>query len=315
MDIKLSSHHGRWKLIFLVEASWHWIGLQFFCWTEFLQKGRIRMKSMAIWLVAVVVVCLDLSTAHAEEQPVNIAMWKRFTLYGGAQFYAADGEFTNTVEGEDDISVDMGDLGLDETQATPVAGAIAHFWSRRLTLRFDYFGYHDDANATADFEFDWDGETIPVDAALDSNLDLDIYALNLSYNFIRSDRARLGAGLGIHLADVDIGVSGSVSGVVVASGDADVLAPLPNIYLTGAYAFTDNILTRASVGGFSLKYGDWDGRLFFVNAFLEYWPWEHVGIGAGYRYVDAHVEYDPGHKIEEYDFTLPGLMLYMAVGF
>ncbi len=273
------------------------------------------MKSRGIWLAAMLMVCLGFTSAWAEGQPVNRGMWKSFTLYGGAQFYEADGEFTNTVEGEDDISVDMGDLGLDETQISPVAGAIANFWSRRLTLRFDYFGYHDDANARADFEFDWDGETIPVGAELDSNLDLDIYVLNLSYNFIRSDRAQLGVGLGIHLADVDISVTGTVGGSVVASGDADVLAPLPNFYLTGAYALTDNILARAAAGGFSLSYGDWDGRLLFVNLFIEYWPWEHVGFGAGYRYVDAHVEYDPGHKIEEYDFTLPGPMLYMAVGF
>jgi hypothetical protein len=103
--------------------------------------------------------------------------------------------------------------------------------------------------------------------------------------------------------------------VTVASGDADVLAPLPNFYLSGAYAFTDKILARAGAGGFSMSYGDWDGRLLFVNAFLEYWPWQHVGFGAGYRYVDAKVDYEPGHKKEEYEFTLPGPIAYIAIGF
>ena len=109
------------------------------------------------------------------------------------------------MEGQPDVSVDEDDLGLDDDKITPVAGAVTNFWNRRLTLRFDYFGYHDDANAKADFEFDWDGETIPVNADLNSNLDLDIYAINLSYNFIRSDRTRLGVGLGVHLADAVCG--------------------------------------------------------------------------------------------------------------
>jgi hypothetical protein len=273
------------------------------------------MKSGGIWLAAAVMVCLGVTGAWAEEPPSNGAIWKRFTVYGGAQFIQADGEFKYVRQGSPDIGVDLDDLGLDDNQISPAFGAIMHFWDRRVTLRFDYFGYHDDANATADFEFDWNGDTIPVGAALDSNLDIDIYAVNLSYNFIRSDRARLGLGLGLHAADLDMGLTGTVNGVVVASGDAEVLAPLPNAYLTAAYAFTGQILVRGATGGFSLSYADWDGSMWFANVFLEYWPWKHVGFGAGYRYIGVDVDYEPGHKKETYDFKLPGPMLYLAVGF
>ena len=263
-----------------------------------------------------IVCCLGFTSAWAEEQTFTSPLDKRFTFYGGAQFYQADGKFKNSVDGQPDVSVDMDDLGLDDNKISPAAGGIINFWGRRLTLRFDYFGYHDDAkNVRADFSFDWDGETIPANADLDSNLDLDIYVINLSYNFIRTDRARLGGGVGVHLADVDLGISGSVNGVVVASGDADVLAPLPNIYVNGAYAFTDQFLLRYGGGGMSLSYGDWDGSLLFANAFLEYWPWQHLGFGAGYRYVDVDLDYDPGHKKETYDFTLPGPVLYVTAGF
>jgi len=274
------------------------------------------MKSIGIWLAVMVVVCLGFTSAWAaEEKPFNDDIYKRLTVYGGAQFIQAEGEFKYVKDGHPDVGVDLDDLGLDDDQISPVVGAIAHFWSRRLTLRFDYFGYHDDANATAEFEFDWDGDTIEVGAALDSNLDIDIYAINLSYNFIRSDRARLGVGLGVHLADLDVGITGTLNGVTQASGSAEVLAPLPNVYVTGAYAFTDKILARAGAGGFSLSYGDWDGSMYFISGFLEYWPWEHVGFGAGYRYLAVDVDYDPGHKTEAYDFDLPGPLLYVAVGF
>lgn len=65
----------------------------------------------------------------------------------------------------------------------------------------------------------------------------------------------------------------------------------------------------------SMSYGDWDGSLYFANAFLEYWPFQYVELGAGYRYLAADVEYDPGHKKEEYDVALPGPMLYVTLGF
>lgn len=262
-----------------------------------------------------VLICLGFSSAWAEEQAFTSPLDKRVTVYGGAQFYRADGTFKNTKEGQPDISLDMDDLGMDETKISPAVGAIINFWDRRLTLRFDYFGYHDDANAIADFSFDWDDDTYPIGADLDSNLDLDLYVINLSYNFIRSERATLGVGVGIHLADIDLGITGTVNGVEVASGDADVLAPLPNLYINGAYTFTDRFLVRAGGGGISLSYGDWDGSMWFASAFLEYWPWQNVGFGAGYRYVDVDVDYDPGHKKETYNFTLPGPMIYLTAGF
>jgi hypothetical protein len=274
------------------------------------------MRSAGIWIVLTVsAVGLSFTSAWADGQTFTSALDKRFTIYGGAQVYKAEGEFKNIKDGQPDVSVDMDDLGLEEDMVTPVGGASFNFWGNRFTLRFDYFGYHDDANAKAEFDIPWEGENIPIGADVDSNVDLDVYVINLAYNFYRSRRALFGVGLGIHLADIDLGLTGEVNGIQVASGDADVLAPLPNIYVAGAYAFTDKFLLRYGGGGISLSYGDWDGTLIFANAFLEYWPWQHFGFGAGYRYLDADVEYDPGNKKEEYDFTLPGPVVYVTAGF
>ena len=65
----------------------------------------------------------------------------------------------------------------------------------------------------------------------------------------------------------------------------------------------------------SLRYGDWDGSMIFVNAFIEYWPFRYAGIGVGYKYIDADIDYDPGDKKETYDFTLPGPVFYVTAGF
>ena len=64
-----------------------------------------------------------------------------------------------------------------------------------------------------------------------------------------------------------------------------------------------------------MNYDDYEGSLIFANAFLEYWPFKYAGFGAGYRYLAADVESDPGNKIEEYDVTLPGPLLYVTFGF
>ena len=266
-----------------------------------------------------VIVCWSgFTNAWADEKASKNALDKSIVLYGGIQFYQADGQFGKIKEGDPDIEVDMNDLGLDETKISPVLGGTINF-GRRLTLRLDYFGYHDKGKRTADYEFEFDDITYPVGARLDSNIDIDLYVANLSYNFIRTKRAKFGVGLGVHVADIDLKVSGKVYAGNVKSetgiGDEELLAPLPNIYVMAAYSFTDSLLVRAGGGGMSLNYGDWDGSLYFVSAFVEYWPVRYAGLGAGYRYISIDVEYEPGHKKETYDVELPGPVFYVTVGF
>ena len=188
-----------------------------------------------------------------------------------------------------------------------------------MTLRFDYFGYHDKGKRTADYKFDFADNTYPVGARLDSSLDIDLYVVNLSYNFIRTERARFGVGFGVHAADIKLEVSGKayVANLKtdLGSGNEELLAPLPNLYVMGAYSFTDRFLVRAGGGGMSLNYGDWEGSLYFANAFVEYWPFRYAGLGAGYRYISVDVTYEPGHKKETYDVDLPGPVFYVTVGF
>ena len=262
--------------------------------------------------------CLVYLNAWAGEQVSKNVLDQRFNFFGGIQVYQADGEFRSIKDGRPDVEVDLDDLNLDENNVSPIFGAHFNF-GKRWTLRLDYFGYHDDANASADFSFDFDDITIPVGARIDSSLDLDVYSANLAYNFYQSQRARFGFGVGVHMADIDLEISGKVivdgQEIPLGAGDADLLAPLPNLYAYGVYGFTDKFILRYGGGWMSLSYGDFSGSLYLANAYLEYWPFKHFGFGVGYRYVAADIEYDPGNKTEEYDVKLPGPVLYVAIGF
>jgi len=274
------------------------------------------MKLRCIGLA--VVLGLVFSSAWAEEPKSNNVLDKRFTFYGGAQFYQADGEFSSTKDGRPKVKVDMDDLNLNENEVSPIVGALINL-GKRWTLRFDYFGYHDDATSTAEFDIPVGGVEIPAGYTVDSSLDLDIVAANIAYNFWRSERARFGVGIGFHFANFELEMSGKLnvggSEIKTDDGNIDFFAPVPNLYAYGAYGFTDRFLLRYGGGWLSLTYGDYDGSLVFANAFLEYWPFDYVGFGAGYRYLKADIEYDPGNKTEEYDVTLPGPMFYVTLGF
>lgn len=283
------------------------------------------MKFMCICLAFVS--CLGFTSGWAaEETSNNLAaeetsknvLDKRFVFYGGVQVYTATGDFRSTKEGRREIELDLDDLGLDENQLSPIAGFVFTF-GKRWKLRFDYFGYHDDNKRTADFSFDFDDVIIPVGASLDSSFDLDIYSLNLAYNLIHTERARFGVGVGVHIADIDLKISGKItvagSEVNLGEGREDFVAPVPNLYAYGAYAFTERFLIRYGGGWISMSYGDYDGELITAHATLEYWPFQYVGLGLGYRYLKADVDYDPGNRTEHYDVELPGPVFYLTVGF
>jgi len=274
------------------------------------------MKLICIWMA--VLSWLGFASAWANEQTSNNVLDKRLTFLSGIQIYQAEGDFRSTKEGRPKIELDLDDLDLDKNAVSPIVGAFFNF-GKRWNLRLDYFGYHEDSKRTAEFDFNFDDLIVPIGAGVDSNLDLDVYVINLAYNFITSERARFGVGVGVHTADIDLEISAKVTvagkEISLGEGDADLLAPLPNLYASGAYAFTERFILRYGGGWMSLSYGDYDGSLVFANASLEYWPFQYAGIGAGYRYVAADIEYDPGSKTEEYDVELPGPVLYVTFGF
>lgn len=103
--------------------------------------------------------------------------------------------------------------------------------------------------------------------------------------------------------------------VNLGSAEEELLAPLPNIYFGGAYALQENLIFYYGGGWMSLTYGDYDGELYFARGTLEYWPFDHVGLGVGCAYTQADIEYVTNNKKERYNLKMPGPMIYLAVGF
>jgi hypothetical protein len=143
--------------------------------------------------------------------------------------------------------------------------------------------------------------------------------LKLGYNLIHTDRSRFGIGVGIHAIDFDLRIAGKISvndvEVPLGEGSEDFLAPIPNVWVYGAYALTERVIFRYGGGWMSAGYDDYDGTLYLANAAVEYWPFQNAGFGAGYNYLKADIDYESGSKIENYDVDLSGVLFYITMGF
>jgi hypothetical protein len=266
--------------------------------------------ALAVWL--------GCTNAWPSEGSFNSVLDKRFTFYVGAIIYDASGEFSSTKERRPTVNIDLDDVGLDEHKITYQLAAILRL-AKRWSLRFDYFRYHDSDKKTAEFDFNYDDEVFPSGARLDTEIDLDIYVLNLGFSIIHTERTRIGFGVGTHVADFTLAIAGDVTQddneMRIGEGDEEFFGPLPNLYVFGNYAFTEQFVLRCGGGWMSMSYKDYDGDLIFGNAFSEYWPFQHVGMGLGYRYISANIDYETKKKKENYDFQLVGPVLYLSVGF
>ncbi|MEN8688429.1 MAG: hypothetical protein AB1Z51_02430 [Desulfuromonadales bacterium] len=270
------------------------------------------MKAGVLSLLLSLVFCLNGWAAELSADEWD----KRIVLRGGLMAYDMSGDFSSTKDGRPEVAVDMDELGLDEDQKTYFLGAAFRI-GERWRLRLDYFNYDDDANdETVNRTFEFDDLVVPVNGTVDSSLDIKLYVANLSYDLYSSERAKFGIGIGAHVIDFDLQIDGKASdGTDLGEVSEDYTVPIPNLFVGGLYALRNDLLFNYGAGWMSMSHGDYDGELIFARGALEYWPFEHVGLGAGYSYISADVDRDTGKKKENYDVEMPGPIFYLTVGF
>ena len=117
------------------------------------------------------------------------------------------------------------------------------------------------------------------------------------------------------LLEVGAAIGGEGGFIPVDADAASLLAPLPNVSLSGGYLIADKVYLSGSLGFFSLEYDNYDGSLFSARAAVEWRPWQHVGLGAAYQYVELDLEVEGDSKQEDYDFEFYGPVLFLSVGF
>ena len=264
--------------------------------------------------------CLGSTVCLAESEVRNPYMYERFTLHGGIQKYSVTGEFNYKKEGQKNYDIDLNDLGLDEHLYAPYVAARLRL-SKRISFHMGYFGYHEDADKKNKFYFEWGDLVVPINAITDSEIDLDVYFVNLAYSVYSTANTEIGIGIGVHAADFSLEISAYTNPVLpmppttIGEETEDFLAPLPNLYLFATRAIKEKLLLHLNSGWMSMKYDEYDGNLFFVRALLEYRFRKNFGIGGGYSYFHVDVEYDPGHKVETYDVDFTGPLAYLTFGF
>lgn len=257
--------------------------------------------------------------AHAGEPRFG----DKLTFSIGAMSHGGDGFVVST---RPDLPIDrvtFKDLDLDDDEDIFWASLNWRF-TNRWQLGLSYSSFDSDGLTEATASGNYDGIEWEVDAVLSSNLDVEFYILDFSYDFLQTERGHLGVGLGVHMADFefDIEVGAFVSGAgrdfdfeATAAEGSRVFAPMPNISLGGGYMLTDKVYVDGRIGWLSLDYDNYEGNLTTLRVSAEWRAWERTGIGVGYQFIDIDVDRKGSRGRDTFDLEFKGPILFMSVGF
>lgn len=133
-----------------------------------------------------------------------------------------------------------------------------------------------------------------------------------TYSFLRSDRLELGAGLGLHVLQIET-VATVPARAVRESFDGS--GPFPTLAFDGTWRVTRRFALTARVQGLDVKANSISARLVDWNAGVQFRWFANLAIGLGYQSNYAHLDVpneDPGGSVR---FDVSGPEAFLRASF
>lgn len=217
-----------------------------------------------------------------------------------------------------DINLEK-DLGFDKNATTYWVYARWRPWKRhQLSLGYTSI-QRDSATRTLDRTFTWNGQVYDAGLTATANSRVDLFTGIYRYSLVKRDRYEFGPAAGFGFVYLSANIS--AQGTVVSGGESvtkNLNESRSGRFPTGDVGGFVNIwVTRRAVvrGDFLYIYiapsdivaSVTDGRLAF-----DYYPWQHVGFGAQYKY--NQFRYDQGADSSSLGgrVTYQGAQIYMS---
>jgi hypothetical protein len=260
-------------------------------------------------------------TIRAEDAAIHPKLGARVQFDVGGYIPAVDTTLRVDRAGGSGTVLDLeDDLDFEDRPTFPFALVNLRL-GQRWRIEGEYFSIDRDKTTVIDRELEIGDETFQIGATVNSFFDTDVYRLSVGYSFLKRPNAEMGAVLGAHVTTFDLGISAIGSGGNIDQTErADTLAPLPTIGLYGSYAFSPRWLMQGRVDYFTLEYEEYSGTFLNFNVGLEFQLAKHVGLGAGYRYVDLEFTADRTLSVGsvsddfsgEFQYRYSGPTLYLS---
>lgn len=212
------------------------------------------------------------------------------------------------------------DFGLDRRH--PVGRARLDFLlGDHQGFTLDVYRYDNSGARALDRQVVYDGNTYDVAAAIRSRIEIDFASAAWHRWFDAGDRDVVGAGLGAarYRLAVDVAgeasVHGPVGGSIAAASHRSEAAWAPVLTLGWRHAFTRDLRLYADVSGVRKNAGALQGHIYAGAVGVEYYPWQHLGVGAEYAATRINLDKDGRDYAARLKLRLQGPAAFVRMRF
>ena len=265
---------------------------------------------------ALLVLCAGQAAAEDTEltqQPFQISL-------GG---FTNQSEITIRADGEtgNGTSFDWGDE-FGDVDGTNVR--LDSYWriNDRHHVRLMYTENSNRRTRTLDRDIQWQGETIPVNASVDSEFGFYVVELAYEYDFSKREDRELVLSAGLHYTAFSAELIGTYNtpgggGTTTVGGEAKVGAPLPVIGARGMWNLGGNWWLDGQVQFFQIAFDGIDGSILNYRAAVIWQPKQWLGLGVGYDSfgIDVDVDGDEDELDGSLDWTYSGPQFFFNFAF
>jgi hypothetical protein len=198
------------------------------------------------------------------------------------------GTFGTTIDFEDD-------LGFNKNTFTFMAD---FQWRASRRSRFDlsYFRLARTSDHVLDRTIEFGDNTYPVNVAVNSFFNTNIFRFSYGYAIYTSPKAEAGLLIGAHIVGADVGISTAGSGGSIdLRDDFGFTAPLPNFGIWGGFAISDQWAVNAEFDYFSLTIDNIDGRILAGSLNVQYLIIPSLSVSAGFTGMNFKVDVEREH--------------------
>jgi hypothetical protein len=250
----------------------------------------------------------------------NRSLNDRFQLFGGMWFVDQNRKFT--IEGPqpgDRIKLDIENLGLDTSDETGMGGFL---WRISQRFRLEAFTMKVDNSDTATTEpVVIGGVTLVPGGSSSLSFSTDMAIARLGFSFIANEQAELGVSLGGSWVDAEVRISANL-GDRARGIREQVDGVIPTVGMYGAYALSETWSLHGRFSALNIEeLGNLDkGSWVEMAASVVYRPFQNVGFGLAYKWLDADAESsfrEQGVRFEdklEWDYRGPFAFIEIGLG-
>ncbi|EED32264.1 hypothetical protein NOR53_3322 [gamma proteobacterium NOR5-3] len=223
-----------------------------------------------------------------------------------------------TSENFEPVVINLDNLGVDERDNSYFIDYRYRF-TPKWSIYAGSYQFSGSGEAVTERDLNYDGVEFTTGSEIRSELDIDVYILDVLYTVHRSNSVEIMLGVGVHALDLGASFAGNVSVNDQSSefrrASSTLLAPVPNLRGTATWALNKHFGFSLVAGWLSADVDDYSGDFVYGHLRASYQISDRFGASLGYQVTDIDITEARSRSKLSFDTEIDGPSLTLTYSF